>query len=215
MLLGAEAQRVLPRARQADVFSILLPQHISAGRQQAAQSGLTAPQTPQAISLSVGKLYARTFTFQTSQTASITETFPVVAFIAHLNAVDQTGVADVTWTQITGLVEQADVGGDFASNAWTPPAGKVRLGVLARGTGAINATTGVCGVAVYKNGSVFGQDFAIGSTNDSLQMGVIVDDSANGTDAYTARIYIDVTTGTGTVNGASYYTRFWGYFIGT
>ncbi len=202
-----------PTEPAAPIISIFSAQNIIVGKRRPP-TAITATIHP-AIILQVGKRYSKTITLQTSHVASVTQDLPVKAFIAHRNSIDQTGIADVTYTQITGLVEQADVGNLFASTAWVPPAGKVRVGVLARGTGTISNTTGNCGCAVFKNGASFGADFAIANTNDTLQMCAVVDDIANGTDSYTARIYIDVTSGTGTVSGASYYTRFWGYYIGT
>lgn len=49
------------------------------------------------------------------------------AFLAHKNGSDQSGVASGSGTAVTFGTEVFDIGGYFASSAWTPPAGKYRV----------------------------------------------------------------------------------------
>ncbi len=133
------------------------------------------------------------------------------AFSAHKNGTDQTGVADATFTAITFGTEVYDIGGFFASNTWTPPAGIVSLTASAAFSGTI-AAGALVAVAIYKNGSIFKQSLSVavatlgGST-------VTCQDSANGTDAYTVQGFVDVTSGTGTISGSTSLTYFMGSVV--
>ncbi len=130
-------------------------------------------------------------------------------FSAHKNGTDQTGVADQTLTQVTFSTEVFDVGSHFASSAWTPPAGKVLMVFSVLMTGTI--TTGsrvIC--LIYKNGA---QAFDVddSSSNNVAGSTVVAIDNANGSDVYTAYIYVAVAAGTATILGTSTVT----YFSGT
>jgi hypothetical protein len=130
------------------------------------------------------------------------------AFRVHKNGTDQTGVADSTPTLLTWSTEAFDVNNHFASNAWTPPAGKVilSLAVYITGTG----TTAVAGY-IYKNAS----PIIIGVNTTSPSVSITVSDNANGTDTYSAYGFIDVSSGTGDVEGDQQYTTFSGVRVGT
>lgn len=138
----------------------------------------------------------------------------VAAFSAHKNGSDQTGIADITFTTVTWSTELYDIGGYFASDGWTPPAGKVHLqaNLLVSAT----VTTGnQISCAIFKNGSGYKQVNLMGS---SIIGGggvfIAVEDVANGTDVYTVKVYIDVNSGTATVSGNTQNTFFTGFWIG-
>lgn len=135
------------------------------------------------------------------------------SFSAHKNGTAQTGIADVTYTQITFGTEVYDVGGFFASNAWTPPAGKVHItgGLLFSGA----VTTGnLIIAAIYKNGATFKETWSLATTaSGSFAVAVNAYDTANGTDVYTLYGYIDTSSGTGSVNGGAQYSFFQGSMV--
>lgn len=135
----------------------------------------------------------------------------LVGFSAHKNGTDQTGVADSTYTQLTFGTEIYDNGNFFASNAWTPPAGHVVIsaGLLASGTIASGSD---CIVSIYKNAAAFKSSVSGTATNEG-SAGISITDTANGTDVYTAFVYVDTTAGTGTINGGSTVTFFMGEWL--
>lgn len=134
------------------------------------------------------------------------------AFRVTKGGVDQTGIADSVATLVTWSTEVYDVGSNFTSNTWTPPAGKVtqQVGMVTAGTIASGA---LIACEVFKNGSLF-----INSTNNSAtgqgSCNSSFDDIANGTDAYTIEIFQDVTAGTVTVSGNTVNTWWSGHWIG-
>jgi hypothetical protein len=105
-------------------------------------------------------------------------------------------------------------GGFFASNAWTPPSGKVRIGGQFRSTGANITSGGVAAVHIYKNGSVFQKFICNQQSTDTNGIGVQADDSCNGSDVYTLRCLM-VISGNTTVSNARADTNFWGYTLPT
>jgi hypothetical protein len=133
------------------------------------------------------------------------------SFSAHKNGIAQTGVADTTFTTITFGTEVYDIGGLFASNGWTPMAGKVHMDAAFFLTGTISAGAQVA-IAICKNGATVKQaSFAAGSFGAAASIGC--DDVANGTDVYTVRAFVDLTSGTGTIDGGSNNTFFCGHWI--
>ena len=134
-------------------------------------------------------------------------------FKAHKNGTDQT-ISTGTFTQCTLGTEVWDVGSNFASNAWTPPAGKVsmvcNLGHLWTNNNSHNWAE------VRKNGTSIrsvGQDGA-GNSNWDI-MSFVVQDIANGSDVYTVYGYIESQSGgTATFNGSSSHTNFSGVWLG-
>lgn len=132
-------------------------------------------------------------------------------FIATKNGSAQTGLVDVTWTQITFGTEQADNGSYFATNAWTPAAGPVRL------KGQVTFTTGVvagaaCACAIYKDGVIFRQ----GAPSQAIIAGeceTAVDclDVASGSNVYTLYGLVDTAGGTAAVSGSTALTWFEGH----
>ncbi len=135
------------------------------------------------------------------------------SFSAHKNGTDQTGIADLTFTQITFGTEVYDVGGYFSSSAWTPPAGKVSLNVTCFMTGTVTVGS-ICLVAIYKNGVIFKQGIiGAGSDISGGSAATVTDDIANGSDVYTAYVFVNVDSGTATVLGLSRQTWFSGHWF--
>lgn len=135
-------------------------------------------------------------------------------FKATKGGTNQTGIADATDTLLTWSTEGYDVGSLFASNVWTPPAGQVTLGLSIAGSGTISAFAFAYGM-IKKNGTtVLGythpENIVLANAFEGLAM---VADTANGTDTYSAYVYIDVTASTGTVDGGNANTYFWGQQI--
>ena len=132
-------------------------------------------------------------------------------FSAHKNASDQTGITDATYTKVTFGTELYDVGGYFASSTWTPPAGLVHLTAKMVATGTILAST-MSWIAIYKNGVKVFENGAPAITN-RCDVIVVASDRANGTDTYEVYCWIDVSAGTGTVNGVATNTYFMGEWL--
>jgi hypothetical protein len=136
----------------------------------------------------------------------------VPAFSVTKGGTDQTGIVTATFTALTWPTVVYNVNGNFASNAWTPPAGKVSLFAAFNATGTI--TTGTqCAIAIYKNGSALRQNLNSAATNDAAAS-VYVEDAANGSDVYTVQALITTSAGTATVQGATNVTYFGGHWIG-
>lgn len=160
----------------------------------------------------VGTTDAQTLTNKTITSAGNTLTIggKYASFSAHKNGTDQTGIASATPTQVTFGTEVFDVGGFFASNAWTPPAGKVMITATAVCTTGLTASTNAT-LDIYKNGSLFKRFGKLaGATNEVLYMSASIIDDANGTDAYTV-VFTGTSAGTLTIAGGASVT----YFMGT
>ncbi len=138
---------------------------------------------------------------------------PNATFLATKNGADQTGVADAVFTLVTFPTEIRDVGGHFASNGWTPPAGCVVLSasVFAEGTGLFTQVT-----AIYKNGSILAGGTVYTGDPGFSAKDVTIEDVANGSDVYTVYGYADVSSGTGTFMGSlgAAFTFFSGVWVG-
>ncbi|MBI5237704.1 MAG: hypothetical protein HY887_04705 [Deltaproteobacteria bacterium] len=136
------------------------------------------------------------------------------SFSAHKNAVDQTPFTTATWTQITFSTAEWDTNGNFASNAFTPPAGKYQLNFAvefskSNATGNLGAS-----IAIYKNGILYKEGMSLNAasyaaaTEIGLVGSVLVD--ANGTDVFTVYAVFTFTSGIITVSGAVAETYFQG-----
>ncbi len=68
----------------------------------------------------------------------------------------------------------------------------------------------ICGI--YKNGVELKYTIAPTSANGASTE-VVIEDIANGSDAYTVSIYLDVNSGTATVDGRAIVTYFMGHWI--
>lgn len=141
---------------------------------------------------------------------NFTELYTPACFKAHKNASDQTGVADNTATQVTFGTEVYDIGGFYASNAWTPPAGKIRL----------TASVLVSGTTVGSIGAIFIQKDGADLTQSNFQtpngggtLFVTVDDVCTGSNAYTVKASLDVSAGTVTFSGLVRCTYFSGHWF--
>lgn len=129
------------------------------------------------------------------------------SFSAHNNGVAQS-IPNSAFTTLSMTTEAFDVGGFFAANTWTPPAGKPVLisgGVTIATTGGVLAT-----VAVYKNGAAFKRG-AMQQPQGTGPVTCVVSciDMPNGTDAYTLRAY-QSTVGAQNTSGAADLTYFQG-----
>lgn len=181
----------------------------------ATELGLKAPLasptftgTPAAPTAAAG-----TNTTQLATTAFVRTAQTVPCFRATKGVTNQTNVADSTTTQVTFGTEDYDIGSHFASNVWTPPAGKVSLTAKVRLTGTIAADATFV-VVITKNGatSAFAQMTAGATTNEASSM-VTVEDVANGTDAYGVAVFIDVSSGTATITAGNEHTYFCGHWF--
>lgn len=125
---------------------------------------------------------------------------------------DQTGIPDSTFTQVTWGTEIYDVGNHFtSSNGWIPPAGKVHMDATILVTGAF-PTGNQIAAAIYKNAAAFAQNNNGAGSFGGNSVAISLNDVANGTDAYTLRVFADVSSGTATVLsnvGASFFGGFW------
>lgn len=138
-------------------------------------------------------------------------TTSMVAFSAHKNGVDQTGVPDITFTAVTFGTEIYDLGGFFSASAWTPPSGLVSLTATVIVTGTITAGSQIS-LSIFKNGVNFRQTAAAQLLNAGGTT-VVMEDLANGTDVYSVQVFVDVTAGTATVLGGPNATYFMGHVI--
>jgi len=118
----------------------------------------------------------------------------------HKNGTSQTGIAAGA-TLVTWSTEVSDVGGYFASNSLTPPAGTVFLNSKLAGS---SLTAGsIFGVKVYKNGVELVEGTSVivpsGSTSGSVSASLI--DQCNGTDYY--EIFVVSDDASFSVSGSS------------
>jgi hypothetical protein len=104
-------------------------------------------------------------------------------------------LADVTLTKVTFGHVVFNVGGYFASNKWTPPAGIVSLtaSFFATNIAAVNSNASG-GVAIYKNGSIFSQTNGRQDSSSAF-VATTISDTANGTDFYEMYVVCDSTGG--------------------
>lgn len=139
-------------------------------------------------------------------------TASTINFLATKSS-EQTGVTPFTFVQVTFQTEVFDNGGFFASNAWTPPAGYVRLYGGLFMEGAFNNAE-PCVLAIYKScdtlqWSGYGLD---GSFNVAGPLNIVVDDISSGTAPYTMRGYYN---GSSASFSSSASTWFGGYWVGS
>lgn len=142
---------------------------------------------------------------------NFTELYTPACFKAHKNGSDQTGVADNVSTAVTFGTEAYDIGGFFASNGWTPPAGKVSLAAHYHFTGTISAGAVVI-ILLMKDGSPVAQ-WNFGATASQGAAGFYYEDVCTGSNVYTVNAQIDLTSGTATILGAASLTYFCGHWI--
>jgi hypothetical protein len=136
-----------------------------------------------------------------------------IAFSAHKNGVNQTGVANGVATKITFGTELYDLGNlyDTSNSRWTPPSGQVHITGSAFASAGVTAAQGLI-LSVYKNGVLFKSETTIaGSTSEGIA--IDIDDVASGTDFYELFIQLSSST-TGTISGVAANTYFMGHFLG-
>lgn len=133
------------------------------------------------------------------------------AFRAHKNGSDQTGIADNTATTLTLGTEAYDIGGYFASNGWTPPAGKISMSARVHLTGT--AAAGSQGIiTILEAGVAVAQANFYGGANQ-VGMGINFETTTDGTKTYTVQVQFDVSSGTVTALGGATLTYFCGHWI--
>ncbi|KQP36140.1 hypothetical protein [Pseudorhodoferax sp. Leaf274] len=118
------------------------------------------------------------------------------AFSAHNNAVLQTIPAGA-FTKVNLSTELFDLNGDFASSAWTPPAGRP---VLIQGSVLLAMTEAApVDVAIYKNGVIFkAGGNAERASASSVRVAVSCMDVPDGDDVYDLRVYHGASGAQGT-----------------
>lgn len=125
-------------------------------------------------------------------------------FHAHKNGSNQTGIADVTATKVTFTTEVSDAGGyyDAANSKWTPPAGNVMIQgqLVAQGTFAAGVGHAVF---LYKNGAADSSIVVYSTVANQVIMPFAFIAAANGADYFEIYVYIDTSSGTGTVEGST------------
>lgn len=134
------------------------------------------------------------------------------AFSVHKNGTDQTGITDAAYNLVTWSTEIYDTANEFASNTWTPAAGRVHMSAQLAVSGTIAAGNTIA-VDIFKNGVSFKQGLTSVPVANTGFCAVSCDDDANGTDTYDVRAFIDVTSGTGTVSGTATNTFFMGHHV--
>lgn len=130
----------------------------------------------------------------------------IASFKANKGGSDQTGVTAAQFTAVTFGTEVYDVGSLFASSAWTPPAGKVRLTAVVT---FASVDDGACQCAIYKNGGLFINGSYAAQFSNAGRSVATGTDSANGTDVYTVQANA-AATGTYDISGAITGTFFCG-----
>lgn len=131
------------------------------------------------------------------------------SFSAHKNGTDQT-VSTTNPTKVTFGTEIYDVGSDFASSRWTPPAGTVLMSAaVALEDNADNTKK----IIIYKNGSEFKRTLLREDAGaGTLSTFITIMDQANGTDYY--EVYCELASDSSyTISGLATNTFFMGTMI--
>lgn len=126
------------------------------------------------------------------------------SFLAHKNGSSQ-AVAATTETQVTFGTEASDTGSFFASNAWTPPSGKVVVGCNVY---IENVGSGSIAVRIKRDTTTIAECIrAVPTASEPMTLSLV--DTANGSNVY--RVYVQTDSDTSySVEGTSYRTFFWG-----
>ena len=135
------------------------------------------------------------------------------SFRATKGGANQTGIADTTVTPVTFGTEIYDIGSFFASNAWTPPAGKIHISLKMLVSATFSTAAPPAVMYIYKDGASWASVQAAYGGTGEFSLVISEDDIATGSNVYTAQVYIDVTAGTGTVSGTAALTSFSGHVI--
>jgi hypothetical protein len=137
---------------------------------------------------------------------------PRIAFLAHKNGTDQTGVADATFTTVTWGTEVFDEGGYFASNTWTPPPGLVFVTATFRLSGTMAAGSQIA--VLLRKGTTAILQCDYGSLTNEGVVNVSAFDYADGVNGYNVQAFANVSSGTVTVGGNTTHSRFMGVYLG-
>jgi hypothetical protein len=139
------------------------------------------------------------------------------AFHADNNGASPGNLTSNTLTQLTFSRTTLNVGSNFASNAWVPPAGKIRIGGVFRATSATMPNRDITTTAIYKNGVLWTQldGWTESAGADTGVFGLQADDNANGTDSYTLYALALASPTPPAISGAVIDTNFWGYATGS
>lgn len=162
---------------------------------------VSANGTASATQVNAGSISATTLSVASISATAISN----FSFMVHKNGSSQTSISasqTITWG-----TESWDIGGFFAANAWTPPAGKYRLEAQVSWDNP-NTATGNFTLNIQKNGTV-----ERGTTHQpnnapityTQYISCLVD--ANGTDAFTV---VGSFSGIGLANGNAIKTFFCG-----
>jgi hypothetical protein len=131
---------------------------------------------------------------------------PEIAFSAHKNAVNQTGIVSGANTIVTFSTELFDKSGHFGGSAFTPPPGIYRLNAAVLWVAGVDQAQSVA--MIFKNGSLLHSGPIVrcsGTGNYSTH--VSVDVVANGTDYFA--VYVIQNSGSNQdIDGAVAYTYF-------
>jgi hypothetical protein len=148
-----------------------------------------------------------------SMRASLGLPTSVPAFSVHKGFTNQGGQIYAQYNPVTWPTTIYDIGSHFASDAWTPPAGRVSLNAtLFMLPEAGTFTTSEAVAAIFKNGVLFKACVAFGNTAYAGAC-VAVDDYANGTDAYSIQAYVGAGTSTYYIHGNTALSFFSGHWI--
>jgi hypothetical protein len=131
------------------------------------------------------------------------------SFSAHKNGSAQ-ALGDATFTLVTFGTEIFDVGNFFASNLWTPPAGKCQMVGSLYATGSASVGS-LMSLAIFKNGANYKQTFAGTLLGDQGGLDILLIEEADGTATYGLYAFYDCSTGTASISGSAAHT----YFTGT
>lgn len=130
------------------------------------------------------------------------------AFLAHKNGTDQLSISNAV-IAVTFGTESFDVGSFFASNAWTPRAGKVRITVNIEWSSLNAVDNELLEIFLLKNAGFFRNGVVTRAGTNFCTQAVTTLDDANGTDFYSVSVR-KASGSAGAIVGASTGTWFCG-----
>lgn len=121
-------------------------------------------------------------------------------------------INSATYTDLTFGTEVYDVGGAFASNAWTAPvAGKVRMSGRALASAGVVADSAAIG-AITKNGAIIGFEVRHSSHTGDITCSIDLTDDTDAGDVYKFQARLD-GAGAKTIDGGDTNTWFSGEYV--
>jgi len=136
------------------------------------------------------------------------------AFMVHKNGVDQTPIANTTFTQVTFSTKEFDQDSIFntATGKLTPKAGKYLLSASIGWSGSVD--TARYNTLIYKNGAAYRSGIQqAGAGGQPLDTACCIVVDANGTDYFEVYAWQNSGAG-GTISGTTFDTWFCGHRIG-